>query len=91
MGSMINEELLELLVRREQNKCITLLHKTMPVNEIYKKYTILQLDELINLELKKLSYKANANQLPSNFLSAIRTGSDGNLKPIVTTPEINTN
>ena len=73
-GSMAKEELLG-KIRVEQNKCVRLLSKTSPHNEIYKKLKILKLDEVIDLELKKLEYKVHNNLLPSNLLTAIKTDS----------------
>ena len=66
-GSMANNELLS-KIRTEQNKCIKLLSRTDPLNTTYKKYRILKLDDVIDLELKKFGYKLYHNLLPSNLL-----------------------
>ena len=42
-GNMAKEELLG-KIHVEQNKCVRLLSKTCPHNEIYKKHKILKLD-----------------------------------------------
>ena len=55
-GIMVKEELLS-KIRVQQNKCVKLLCKTMHLDEIYRKYKILRLDEAIDLELKRLGYK----------------------------------
>ena len=55
-GSMTNESLLA-KIRVEQNKCVKLLNKTSPLDNLYKNYRILKLDEVIDLELKKFGYK----------------------------------
>ena len=73
-GSMANNELLS-KIRTEQNKCVKLLSRTDPLNTIYKKYRILKLDDVINLELKKSGYKLCHNLLPSNLLRELRTDS----------------
>ena len=39
-------------IRTEQNKCVKLLNRTDSLNTIYKIYTILKLDDVIDLELK---------------------------------------
>ena len=75
-GSMANNELLS-KIRTEQNKCVKLLSRTDPLNTTYKKYRILKLDDVIDLELKKFGYKLYHNLLPSNLLHELRTDSDG--------------
>ena len=75
-GSMANIELLS-KIRTEQNKCIKLLSRTDPLNTTYKKYRILKLDDVIDLELKKFGYKLYHNLLPINLLHELRTDSDG--------------
>ena len=75
-GSMANNELLS-KIRTEQNKCIKLLSRTDPLNTTYKKYRILKLDDVIDLELKKFGYKLYHNLLPSNLLHELKTDSDG--------------
>ena len=72
---MITEELL-LKIRVQQNKCVNMLCKTKHLAEIYQNYKILTLDELIDLELKKLGYKV-FQLLPINLLNAIKTNSKG--------------
>ena len=59
-GSMTNEYLLA-KIGVEQNKCIKLLNRTSPLNNLYKNYRILKLDEVIDLELKKFGHKVYRN------------------------------
>ena len=64
---MANEDLLS-KIRVEQNKCVKLLNRTSPLNDLYKNYRILKLDEVIDLELKKFGYKLYKNLLLKNFV-----------------------
>ena len=75
-GSMTNESLLA-KIRVEQNKCVKLLNRTSPLDNLYKNYRILKLDEVIDLELKKFGYKVYRNLLPKNLLHEVRTESKG--------------
>ena len=75
-GSMTNESLLA-KIRVEQNKCVKLLNRTSPLDNLYKNYCILKLDEVIDLELKKFGYKVYRNLLPKNLLHEVRTDSKG--------------
>ena len=75
-GSMANNELLS-KIRTEQNKCIKLLCRTDPLKTTYKKYRILKLDDVIDLELNKFGYKLYHNSLPSNLLHELRTDYEG--------------
>ena len=75
-GSMTNESLLA-KIRVEQNKCVKLLNRTSPLDNLYKNYRILKLDEVIDLELKKFGYKVYRNLLPKNLLHEVRTDSKG--------------
>ena len=62
-GSMLSNEHLQKL-RVLQNNCVRLLDKSNGVEEIFKKQKILKLDQLTDLEQKKLRYKLNHNLLP---------------------------
>ena len=73
---MAKEDMLS-KIRVEQNKCVKLLNRTSPLNDIYKNYQILKLDEVIDLELKKFGYKVYRNLLPSNLLHEFKTDSKG--------------
>ena len=75
-GSIANNDLLS-KIRTEQNKCIKLLCRTDPLKTTYKKYRILKLDDVIDLELKKFGYKLYHNSLPSNLLHELRTDYEG--------------
>ena len=54
-----------------------MLSRTDPLNTTYKKYRILKLDDVIDLELKKFGDKLYHNLLPSNLLHELKTDSDG--------------
>ena len=73
---MANEDLLS-KIRVEQNKCVKLLNRTSPLNDLYKNYRILKLDEVIDLELKKFGYKVYKNLLLKNLLHELKTNSKG--------------
>ena len=75
-GSLTNECLLA-KIRVEQNKCINLLHRMSPLNNLYQNYRILKLDEVIDLEFKKIGYKVYRNLLPKNLLHEVITDSMG--------------
>ena len=64
-------------LRVEQNKCVKLLNRTSPLDNLYKNYRILKLDEVIDLEFKKFGYKVYRNLLPKNLLHEVRTDLKG--------------
>ena len=71
-GSMASEQLLSKL-QVEQNKCIKLLNRLLTLTEIYNKYNILTVYEVIDLELKKLGYKVVNKLLPIKLVQNIKT------------------
>ena len=73
---MTNESLLA-KIRVKQNKCVKLFKRTSPLENLYKNYGILKLDEVIDLELQKFGYKVYQNLLPKNLLHEVRTDSKG--------------
>ena len=56
-----------------QNNSVKLLNKTEQLNEIYKQHRIIKLDDLVDLEQKKLGYKLNNNLLPPNLEKVLLT------------------
>ena len=56
-----------------QNNCVKLLDLSKHLDEIYRKHKILKLDELVNLEQKKLGYKLNNDLLPLNLAKVLLT------------------
>ena len=56
-----------------QNNCVKLLDLSKRLDEIYRKHKILKVDELVNLEQKKLVYKLNNNLLPLNLAKVLLT------------------
>ena len=75
-GSMLSIELRRKL-RTLQNKCVKLLNLNKSTNYSYKKYGILTLEHIIDLEQKKLGYKLNHSDLPQNLEKLLLTNSLG--------------
>ena len=73
-GNMLSIELHQKLPAL-QNKCVKLLNLTTDYS--YKKYRILNLEHMIDLEQKKLGYKLNHGDLPSNLEKLMLTNSLG--------------
>ena len=65
-GSMITAENKQKL-KIMQNNCVKLLDLSKQLDEIYRIHKILKVDELVNLEQKKLGYKLNNNLLLLNL------------------------
>ena len=64
-------------VQSLQNNSVKLLNTSKQLNEIYKQHKILKLDDLVDLEQKKLSYKLNNNLLPLNLAKVMLTNHRG--------------
>ena len=77
-GSMISSDLLSKL-RTQQNHCICILDTRLSVTELYKKYKILNIDNVIDLELCKLEFKPNNDILPVNLLTSLRGDARGKI------------
>ena len=75
-GSMLSVEVRRKL-RALQNKCVKLLNLNKTTNYSYKKYGILTLEHIIDLEQKKLGYKLNHGDLPQNLEKLLLTNSLG--------------
>ena len=75
-GSMISSDLLSKL-RTQQNHCIRILDTRLSVTELYKKYKILNIDNVIDLELCKLEFKLNNDILPVNLLTSLKGDARG--------------
>ena len=60
-----------------QNKCVKLLNLNKTTNYSYKKYGILTLEHIIDLEQKKQGYKLNHGDLPQNLEKLLLTNSLG--------------
>ena len=71
-GSMTTSENKQKL-KTMQNNCVKLLDLSKCLDEIYRKHKILKLDELVNLEQKKLGYKLNNDLLPLNLAKVLLT------------------
>ena len=75
-GNMLSVELRRKL-RVLQNKCVKLLNLNKTTDYSYKKYGILKLENMIDLEQKKLGYKLNHGDLPSNLEKLMLTDRTG--------------
>ena len=73
---MISSDLLSKLCA-QQNHCIRILDSRLSVTELYKKYKILNIDNVIDLELCKLGFKLNNNILPVNLLTSLKGNARG--------------
>ena len=76
LGNMLSVELRQKL-QTLQNKCVKLINLNKTTDYSYKKYGILKLEHMIELEQKKLGYKLNHGDLPSNLEKLILTNSLG--------------
>ena len=75
-GSMINMNQLAKLIT-QQNNCMHMLDKNIPVSQTYIKYRILKLEDVIDLELCKLGFKVYHNLLPVNLLASLKCDATG--------------
>ena len=75
-GSMISANLLSKL-RTQQNQCIRLLDTMLPLTELYTKYKILTIDNVIDLELCKLGFKLHNEMLPVNLTASLKVDARG--------------
>ena len=74
-GTMINNTRLNEL-QQAQNNCVSQLDTTLQLPDIYKKYQILRVKEIIQLEQWKLAYKLVNNLLPESLASQLVTDPD---------------
>ena len=58
-------------LQREQDKCVKLIDPAIKLTEVYSKYNILTVKELIQLENCKLGYRVHNHDLPNKVLEAI--------------------
>ena len=75
-GSMISANLLSKL-RTQQNQCIQLLDTMLSLTELYTKYKILTIDNVIDLELCKLGFKLHNEMLPVNLTASLKLDARG--------------
>ena len=68
---MISSELLCKL-RTKQNHSIHILDTRLSLTDLYKKYKILNIDNVVDLELCKLGFKLNNDMLPVNLLTSLK-------------------
>ena len=61
----------------QQDKCMRLIDSRLATDQVYVKYRILQLDHLIDLELCKMGFKLQLNELPVNLLDTFKSDSKG--------------
>ena len=69
-GGMANAEQLN-KIKNTQMKCMKLIKPKHELQSIYKELQILSVDQLIELEYKKLAYKFSKNLLPPKILEII--------------------
>ena len=69
---MISSELL-----CKQNHCICILDTRLSLTDLYRKYKILSIDNVIDLELCKLGFKLNNDMLPVNLLVSLKGDARG--------------
>ena len=70
LGGMANAEQLN-KIKNTQIKCIKLIKPKHELQRIYKDLQILSVDQLIELEYKKLAYKLSKNLLPPKIMEII--------------------
>ena len=75
-GSMASTELIHKL-RTQLNKCIRTLDPIVQLSSAYKKYDILTIDKVIDLELCKIDYKIKTRKLPVNLLTSLKGDATG--------------
>ena len=68
--SMANAEELN-KIKNTQIKCMKLIKPKNDLKRIYKELQILSVDQLIELEYKKLAYKLSKDLLPPNILEIV--------------------
>ena len=61
----------------QQNNCMHMLDKNMPLSQTYTKYKILKLTNVIDLELCKLGFKIYHDLLPVNLLALLKCDATG--------------
>ena len=71
-GGMANAEQLN-KIKNTQMKCMKLIKPKYELQSIYKELQILSLDQMIDLEYKKLAYKFSKNLLPPKILEVINS------------------
>ena len=77
-GSMNSMNQLAKLIT-QQNNCMCMLDKNIPVTQTYIKYRILKLEDVIDLELCKLGFKVYHNVLPVNLLASLKCDATGTI------------
>ena len=71
-GSLLNSRNLKKL-EKLQNQCVRLIEPKQSLIKTYKKYRILKLKDLIDLELAKFGFKLLNNLLPNSIKTLIST------------------
>ena len=75
-GSMTNVTQMAKLTT-QQNNCMRMLEKNLPLLQAYSKYKILRLKKVIDLELCKLGFKVYHDLLPVNLLASLKCDATG--------------
>ena len=61
-------------------RCICMLDTRLSLTDLYRKYKIMSIDNVIDLELCKLGFKLNNDMLPVNLLASLKGDARG--KPL---------
>ena len=75
-GSLLDARSLKKL-EKLQNQCVKLIEPSQPTVKIYKKYHILKLKDLIELELAKFGFKLTNDLLPTRIKNMTCTDHQG--------------
>ena len=64
-------------LKSQQDKCMHLIDGRLPVDQVYMKYKILKLEQVVDLELCKMGFKLQLSELPENLLVTFKSDSKG--------------
>ena len=75
-GSMIHASQLAKL-RSQQDKCMRLIDSKLSADQVYTKYKVLKIEQVIDLELCIMGFKVHLGDLPENLLATIKSDAKG--------------
>ena len=73
---MINASQLAKL-KSQQDKCMRLIDSKLPADQVYTKYKVLKIEQVIDLELCKMGLQVHLGDLPENLLVTIKSDAKG--------------
>ena len=73
---MINASQLAKL-KSQQDKCMRLIDSKLSADQVYTKYKVLKIEQVIDLELCKMGFKVHSGDLPENLLATIKSDAKG--------------